>query len=265
MKYKFGSRILIVLILAVMLSGCGNGSSSSTPTAAAPTREFTADSNTVALWHFNESSGTTVADSSATGGFPLTFVSDIAVPVLPAFTDSGHTGFGNAFSVTAANKQSAKTSSSMSGLFAAHNISVEFWVKFSSLVQEPPLFLGEDFTFRIFIRDTGKIHVMFGSPSGWGDLYSTNALTADTWHYIVCTNDGITKQVTIYIDGSPDSNIVPGPTDVFLNFDTIPAVHIGGFSGATYWFTGQLDEMRVSNSVRTAAEILNYYNRTILP
>ena len=49
----------LCLVLTFVLAGCGG--------SAAVNRELQADANTIALWHFNEESGQTAADSSGNG------------------------------------------------------------------------------------------------------------------------------------------------------------------------------------------------------
>jgi hypothetical protein len=247
---------LVVLILAAILSGCGSGGGGTATTQ----HEFIADDNTVALWHFNEISGSTVADSSKTGSYLLTLASNNGNS-LPSFINSGRSGFGNCLSLNSANQQYAHTSSSMNA-FSAHKISVEFWVKFDTLVQEPPLFGGNDNDIRIYIKDTGKLHCMIWDGTAWIDYYSTNTVSTGAWHYIAFTYDGTNNKAAFYIDGSPDSTLT---TTTTCSFTPLNPCYVGGKPGSTFWYTGLQDEVRVSSCVRTATEISNYYTQAIKP
>src|SRR5439155_7150505 len=101
-----------------------------------------------------------------------------------------------------------------------------------------------------------------------GQRISTGAtsVTTGTWHYIVGTWDGTTGRV--YLDGSLDGSI-GGCTSIFAGY-TSPNMEIGGHSTngpapTDAYFSGSIDEVRLSHIARSADWIKTEYNNQSLP
>jgi hypothetical protein len=158
-------------------------------------------------------------------------------------------------------------------------ITVEAWIK-------PTAFGATNFTNSIFCKHswtqgemgyvlrcggTGQLSFNFagldstGTPTNWEEIVSPiNALTLNTWQHVAATYDGDTArlfintiQVATY---AYKGSIVPSTS--------FPAC-IGRLSetgvGASRYFSGQIDEVRVWNRAQTQAQILAGYNRHISP
>ncbi|MGE5529388.1 MAG: cadherin-like beta sandwich domain-containing protein, partial [Patescibacteria group bacterium] len=88
---------------------------------------FSADADTVALWHFDELSGQTVYDAS-TNGLDLVFGdSDAVEPAKdPTWVSSGRDGFGGAISVDGTETAGQYARSGLVSGYISTNYSVEF-------------------------------------------------------------------------------------------------------------------------------------------
>jgi hypothetical protein len=115
------------------------------------------------------------------------------------------------------------------------------------------------------MTSTEQIKVGFETSTG-ADQFVTSPLAYSDgqWHYVVVTNDGSTLR--LYIDGAAvNSKSVAGSSPE--NTGTKP-VRVGANSRVTppgNFFTGDVDEVRIWNSVLTAAEVANSYGGTFKP
>ena len=100
---------------------------------------------------------------------------------------------------------------------------------------------------------------------GLGDAHSRNtsiqALNINTWYYITLTWDG--SDYVVYVDGAPAAN---GPYSGLSTIYSFADIGNDGYTGErTEAFDGILDEVRVSNTVRSAEWIKISYNNQNSP
>jgi len=273
MRNDFVLVKLLVLLLVLTLSGCGGGSNTywpvaatppATPPPATPNPEFTADANTIILWHFDESSGTTAADSSTGGSYPATLQSSLGTPVPPVFASSGHSGFNNCLVLDGSKQQYASHAPPAGPWITGFSdqITIEFWCKFSSVSAPSILLCDNDVYYQIYLNTNRTLEIELGDGSNWQmDMLSNAQLSTDAWHYIAFTYDKNSNVAILYIDGAPDNTQHPtAPCNIFGATGS-RGVYVGSFPfGSGNFFTGSLDEIRFSNCVRTASAIQTYYN-----
>jgi|LakMenEpi03Aug12_release.lakeMendotaPanAssembly.Ray.scaffolds.fasta_scaffold08220_12 hypothetical protein len=79
------------------------------------------------------------------------------------------------------------------------------------------------------------------------------------WHYVAVTIDN-SREVKVYVDGVLGSNFYR--TNVGYSYSSL---FIGSsfYTSFTQYFKGAIDELRISNIVRTQKEIQDYYNLSI--
>ena len=133
---------------------------------------------------------------------------------------------------------------------ANHNFSIEFWCR-----RDPN-------TSDEFVVGHGKwntssqgLHIGFRDNKlmcgFWGDdVHTTESYTDPEWHHWAITYDTTTKQQYIYRDG-----VIAGKRKAKANYKGQGAFYIGCMSGNTWFFNGQIDELRVWNYTRTSYEI----------
>lgn len=253
------SKILIIIVCIVFIFcfsylflGCNTAGSGGPDTP--PSREFTADANTLALFHFNETSGQVVYDSSG-NNYDLFLGSEGTVEAAdPTMVDSGRSGFGNCLSFDGGNSQYAYGNHTLS-VSTNHDVTVELWVK-SSTPGFSVLYKAENISLDVS-KDFGDgVYFGVGDGSSWSTLRTTTPEIADgNWYYIACTYDYSETTSIVYINGTEalSSNSIDAA------IPDITGINVGGRPGNTF-LTGYIDEMRISDIPRTETEIQNYYN-----
>lgn len=93
--------------------------------------------------------------------------------------------------------------------------------------------------------------IKFFVERGGGGSVASATISVGSWHHVVGTYDGST--LSIYLDGAlaSTSSISGG-----LASDSNNILQLGGFQG----FTGSLDEIRISNTARSASWVTASYN-----
>jgi hypothetical protein len=104
--------------------------------------------------------------------------------------------------------------------------------------------------------------VWTGSGSSDRSESSAASLSATNWIYVVMTYDDAANTVEFFIDGSPDL------TDTGMSnsiIDNPQQIAIGWAGQGSQFFNGHLDEVRLSNNIRTAEWIETEYNNQFSP
>lgn len=200
------------------------------------------DSNYVGVWHFPKSSGTLVASDSTS------FANNLTASGTSATTGAlgGNTDGGAAFTPNDYLRETTFSNSTTT-------MTVEAWVYSANFAQNA----------MIFNVETTNKHWHFSFETNHLSLYgaSTTPTVSSTlpsnsaWHLLVGVLNGATG--TIYMDGAlqTSGSITKAST-------TSGALDVGGYtdSGGGYYFTGDMDELRISKTVRTSQWILTEYN-----
>ena len=98
---------------------------------------------------------------------------------------------------------------------------------------------------------------------GTGNAAITTSIpVADTtWHKIDVTMDNNSKAIAIYVDGALN---VSGKSTSSAS-STNNNIYMGQYGGGGYYYHGLLDEVRISNTLRSAAWISTEYNNESSP
>ena len=223
--------------------------------------EFTADDNTVALWHFNEGSGPTVSDatvhehdgtihgatwvSEGLGGSALDFGSSAYVEI-PDGT----------------------------GLDGMEQLTIESWLYLRSY---PPDGINpympilskwgtgykSDDSYKLFILNTGQLLLEVSDGTGPGDsdislVYSTDMVPLNQWTLVKATwTEG--EGIRLFIDDVESTGIpytIHYPNNVGFNTQTLQDTSQPVWISRDEWshnFDGIIDEVRISNISRSPA------------
>ncbi|HZS40303.1 MAG TPA: LamG domain-containing protein [Polyangia bacterium] len=204
--------------------------------------QLAADAHTLALYHFDEAAGQTLADSSGNGRDATLGQTSAVEPEDPTHAP-GRLGGGLHFD----GNQVAHASASIawpSGQFTA-----EAWVRYLGSDEGP---FG---TAMIFDADDGELAAQ-GTCILWtlgaqGRMGGPPAFSDGQWHSIALTSDG--AQVLVYSDGvQVDATQVAttiGPSAGYLFGGQLSLAHL----------IGDLDEIRLSDVARTPSEIAAAY------
>lgn len=202
------------------------------------TGELPVDANTVGLWHLNETSGSTTYIKDSTSNHNDAYVNNTAT-VVNGISGKARTfgGTGNDYLVVADNASLNPT-----------QLTVEAWVK-NPVTQTFVVYkYNGNSPFQGYGLHVGAI--VANTPACWvGGNAWTSAITTvndGKWHHLACTYDG--TNVRIYVDGILEAF---KPQTASLTYAT--NLIIGNGAGIT------IDEVRVSNIARTAAQISEDY------
>jgi Concanavalin A-like lectin/glucanases superfamily len=87
-------------------------------------------------------------------------------------------------------------------------------------------------------------------------VQSPTAITANAWHHLAATFDGVSGTFTLYVDGNPVAQtILKGSLPTAAQNTLIGVAAQNGFP--TWFFQGQMGRVSIWNSVRSAEDILN--------
>lgn len=151
------------------------------------------------------------------------------------------------------------------GEFGTGQISIEVWIRLSEIETNSTYqIIGDGYygskSYRFQIRN-GKLEFLLYQFPWQTVIMGNRTLSADQWYYVAVTFNG-TKACT-YINGAEDSYrsvsfAVPNSVNTLY---VGAAVSTSDFNW-TNEFQGIIDELRISNYERSAAEILLYYQET---
>lgn len=260
------------------LAGLAGFVIAATSASAATTayRNLVLGDNPIVYYEFDETIGTTAANSATTGAtYTGTFnTAGGSISVGQSSFAQGGTAydFGGGFIGAA----SALTSS-------LSEWSVEAWVNYDSAKSSASNFLSNDqggWNNDVLIGigpeagnevPGGSVGVVQqGSPGTTRDA-AGGLLGADTWHHVVLTGSTTAGEMAVYIDGvlaGSDTDLVNGATfngaDGFGTANlTIGAARPNSANAGYRPYDGLLDELAIYDSVLTPAQISSHANATI--
>lgn len=137
----------------------------------------------------------------------------------------------------------------------ANNVTMEVWAYSTNFAQDGMLIEKETVNAQWELFFEGVSLKLRGG--GVSSTLSTPAPSNNAWHHLVGVITGTTG--SIYVDGVQVTN---GTANAFT--DTSSTLQIGRFNNG-YFFTGKMDEVRVSNVERSADWILTEYNNQNAP
>ncbi|MBI3231684.1 MAG: fibronectin type III domain-containing protein [Candidatus Doudnabacteria bacterium] len=207
--------------------------------------------NLVAEYHFDETSGTTTADSSGNGNNG-TLVNG------PVWTTNGKIGSALVFDgvndyVDAGNSPS---------LNPANQITIAAWAKPSSIAQSQFIVAKDNVpagTLQYFLRFQGSSGVRFAirtSVDNYFTVSTPTAIATNTWYHVVGVYDGSTMKV--YVNGT-----LLGSTNVSgLMANNGVNVRIGRRQDTALPFNGVIDEVKIYDRALSQSEVMGLYDNT---
>ena len=131
-----------------------------------------------------------------------------------------------------------------------HDFTIEFWAK-----RNPES--GNQFVIGGGKYNKGHhgLHIGFRNNKlmcgFWGDDVHTDDIYIDSaWHHWTITFDTTTKMQHIYRDG-----FMAGEREADENYMGTGNLYIGCMKGSTWWYKGELDEVRIWNYIRSTEQI----------
>jgi hypothetical protein len=144
-------------------------------------------------------------------------------------------------------------------------MTVESWFKTSTTPASNTCLVRKDsasgtrYLYGLLIDTAGKINAQYYNTTNNNLATSALPITDNNWHYAVNTISGTT--MSLYLDGILQATTTIAGSQVSPNGEmdigACPPYVGGGIRGQ--WFTGLIDEVRISNIARTAADIRAAY------
>jgi len=240
-----------VTVSGLTLTGAAAANYALTTTTATTTATITAAPITglVAAYAFGEGTGATVGDASGSGN----------TGTLTAATWTAAGKYGGALSF---NGSARVTIPDAASLRLTTAMTLEAWVNPSAVSSgwRDVIYKGDDnYLLEATSGDLGwpAAGAILGTTDA--NTYGVTALSVNTWTHLAATYDG--AQVRLYVNGTQVSSVArTGPLATSTN-----PLQIGGDSIYGQFFAGLIDEVRVYNVARTAAQIQSDMNTPIAP
>jgi hypothetical protein len=211
-----------------------------------PTEKFSNDASTVALWHFDEGSGSTSTDQSG-NGYDVTFQSNASWSTnTPGLSEP--TSTTNTYSLSFDGVDDYVDIS----VSTADDFTVLCWIKFETANNSNAILSssGSDF---IRIDAANGNQIGYNSPSG-ANHRGNSVLSENVWYHIAVIKDG--SSLLFYLDGDLDG--VFDESTNLLNWTTI-----GNVSGASHYWDGYLDEISIWSVPLSQNEIQSYLTTSL--
>lgn len=221
-----------------------------------PPSAYVPPNGSVGQWHFDESTGTTAADSSGPNNTAfLTCVAALCAST-PTFA-AGPAGLGSAASFSGLADGLVRVPDAASYNFVG-SLTVSAWVNPSSLSQPSGagIVVRGSGTVENFALDVSGGYYRFLPKPGFVAA-STNTIAVGSWIHLIGSYDASVASATLYVNGRPASNVLSVPARTAANHDiTIGNRQSGLATGYDRGFLGGIDAVRVQNRALNAAEAL---------
>ncbi len=214
------------------------------------------ETNLAGRWKFDETSGTTVVDSS-TGGNNGTLTNG---PILVKDTPGGASNL-RSLQFNSGRSQYVAMASSLAGTLGG-TATLAAWIKTSmtgnNTMTSAPGITGTDHVgdandiFWGWIDASGYIGVQAGTGSA---AKSSAAINDNTWHHITMTRDSTSGQVIMYVDGVQANSATSDTGTKSTAFSSIGRIE----NSANPYFNGFIDDVRMYSRVLTAPEVSSLY------
>ena len=204
----------------------------------------------VGYWRLDETSGTTATDTTGTSNGTYASTTLGAPGLLASASDKSATFNGTSSKVTIASKPA---------LSPASTVSVEAWIK--------PTSLPTAGSFASIATKTESYSLQFNGPKMEFTIMQggvrkrmqapTGAIVAGGTYHVVGTYDGTTQR--LYINGAQAAS---GALTGGITVNTT-SVYIGSWNGSSEFFKGTIDEVAVYPTVLSAGQVSTHYNTGI--
>ena len=223
----------------------GAASNQATATVSAPPT-----TGLVASYGFDEGSGTTTADQSGNGnGGSMTNIS---------WAGSAAGKFGNALTFNGTNASVSVADST--SLHLTTGMTLEAWVKPTALNSYDTVIFKERtgyYADALYANtDTNRPSTNVYTSTDH-ELKGTAQLALNTWSYLTATYDG--SVLALYVNGTQVGTLLLSGSII----SSTGALKIGGNGIWGEYFSGLIDEVRIWNRARTAAEIQSDMNTSV--
>ena len=230
------------------------------------------DTNYKGVWHLKEScaAASCIKDSTSNDndGTPCTGIPCTGANITNLYTASGQIDGADAFDGTNDYINAGSHSS-----LDIQNFTISLWFKTSMVapLNYPVLIERTDGPYPnvnywyIYFQTDGDIQCNMGSDEGSGSKCTSNMTYNDgNWHHVVWTRDG--TSTNLYMDGVVAGGAGKVADGLTFDFTASDYVVVGAdMESDDYYFDGEIDEVRISNSTRSGDWINTSHNNQNSP
>jgi len=211
-------------------------------------QELSADVHTVGLWHMDEDSGTSVADSSGNSNTGTA----MGTTVVTGMFDDARSFNGSSDYIQVGDVLDMGT----------NDMTISAWIKTNNTSSDSQYIVSKSYYGGMIGRwylgtNLGKVRCGFAIASGGIPLDSNDIVADGEWHFVTCLFDRDDK-LSIYIDGEKDSDVDISGGDG-EDLQTSQPLRIGAYTNTNgdpmLYFDGLIDEVCISDIARTTEEI----------
>jgi glucose/arabinose dehydrogenase len=160
------------------------------------------------------------------------------------------------------NGTTGRASVATGNLYNAQNLTVELWVKAQATSPNGAELLSNGDNYGLRMESNGALLFFIHSGADSWQEYALGGINLkdNAWHHIAVTKDG--SSVKFYVDGALRSTAAASLAIVYgLGPNLVIGQH--GNGGTAYTLTGSVDEVRIWNTARTAAQIQASWNKEL--
>jgi YD repeat-containing protein len=220
------------------------------------------DGNFKGVWHLPNGTSLTANDSTSNSN-------NGTVHGTPAAT-AGQIDGAASFGASTADYLQAGDASS---LRIASTITLSAWIYNTSDNSNGGIILekrdatnpANNYNYGLSLQPGGQLLFQFNDGSYQSSTTSTGAVPKNAWTHIVTTVDESTQHVSFYVNGSLNSTTTKSGTMPSSGTGVLQIGNYGTFNGGVYSLNGNLDELRISNIVRSADWIATEYSNENSP
>jgi hypothetical protein len=256
------------------------------------TTPFARDANTVGLWHFDEGTGLSVADSSGnantgdlTGHAPAWVtnggkVSSInqtdfksIAPIAASGSDTDYYLYygnlnekGSPLSYTATGLKFDGSNDSISvnnspSLTLTTNLTISAWIRKTSNGSYPEIYNSgnQGNSWILSISTLGSGNKLNFTEIGIADNFGATTLANNVWYHVVAVKNGDSgTNLTLYVNGVSD-----GTASIGTISTPSGTIHIGSWNnGIENNFPGTMDDVRIYSRALSAPEVTGLYTNS---
>lgn len=152
--------------------------------------------------------------------------------------------------------------------------SIEFWLKMASIgAAQCVISKGNNTTltgsYEVRVGAAGKLQFILidSTASASVNCATSTLLVPDLWYHVACTYSGSSPttagNMKVYLNGVPDVTTLILTGTYTRMRDTAVALEFGRHADSTNWLGGRLDEVRIWNVERSAAQITANMNAAL--
>lgn len=250
-EYNYGSQSQ----MGALSTDSSNNPSNSNTNSYCPPGQGSACTPPIGHWKLDENTGTTAYDLSG-NGYSGTLTNS------PKWSAGK---FGSGINTNSASAYINVGDPVDGGLDfnATDDFTISAWIRTSSTLPNNGEFLykgfgGSDPGYRFRLANsTGYFNCEIADNAAGTTQLSSNgpALNDGVWHFVTCVLSGSGTQLTVYVDGI-QRNTVADSEGTLLSAKNLEI----GRNGATSYFPGDIDDVRIYRYARTQAQIAWDYN-----